>query len=234
MDTGADVSLIRDDMARTMKLKWRQEPGDFDSFCTANEGVMENLGTTECDVRIGGLGLGAKLNVVTGLTNPLILGIDFLKENGRHVIIPEGIDEFYDYTVQVSIVQIELRKALKQKQFVRCFEKVTIPQKTEKIVWTKAGNGYQAKGTVLITHCANLDDYGLQTAKCLVNDGVEAIPCKIFNYTENVVEIQPGTKVGVKEQEIDTKRSKIGSETMGNTGKKIYKWSGTEISTRNC
>ena len=191
-------------MARTMKLKWKREPGDFDSFCTANEGMMENLGTTECDVRIGGLGLGAKLNVVTGLTNPLILGIDFLRENGGHVIIPEGIVEFYDYTVQVSMVQGKLKEALKQKQFVRCIEKVTIPPKTEMIVWTKAGNGYQAKGTVLINHWANLDDYGLQAAKCSVNDCVEAMPCKIFNYTEKAVEIQPGTKIGVIEQEIET------------------------------
>ena len=129
VDTGADVSLIREDLARTMKLKWKRDPGDFDSFCTANEGLMENLGTTECEIRVGGLGLGAKLNVVTGLTNPLILGIDFLKENGGHVIIPEGIVEFYDYTIQVSIVQGDLKEALKRKQFVRCIEKVTIPPK---------------------------------------------------------------------------------------------------------
>ena len=79
-------------------------------------------------------------------------------------MITEGMVKFYDYTVQVSIVQGELRKALKQKQFVRCFKKVTIQPKTEKIVWTKAGNGYQAEGTVLITHSVNSDDYGLHAA----------------------------------------------------------------------
>ena len=130
IDSGADVSLIREDLARTMKLKWKREPGDFDSFCTANEGLMENLGTTACDIRVGGLNLGAKLNVVTGLTNKLILGIDFLKDNGGHIIIPEGIVEFYDYTVQVPVVQGSLKGALKRKQFVRCIEKVTIPPKT--------------------------------------------------------------------------------------------------------
>ena len=112
MDTGADVSLIRDDVARTMKLKWKPEPGDFATFCTANEGVMENLGTTVCDIKIGGPGLGAKLNVVSGLMNPLILGIDFLRDNGGHVHIPEGIVEFYDYTVQVSIIRGKLSEAL--------------------------------------------------------------------------------------------------------------------------
>ena len=94
IDTGADVSFIRDDVARTMKLKWRREPSDFATFCSANEGVMENLGKTVCDIKIGGLRLGAKLNVVSGLTNPLILGIDFLRDNGGHVNIPEGIVEF--------------------------------------------------------------------------------------------------------------------------------------------
>ena len=65
-DTGSDVSLIRDDVARTMNLKWRRESGDFATFCTANKGVMKNLGTTVCDIKIGGLGSGAKLNVVSG------------------------------------------------------------------------------------------------------------------------------------------------------------------------
>ena len=55
---------------------------------------MANLGTTICDIRVGGLSLGAKLIVVTGLTNKLILGIDFLKDNGGHIIILEGIVEF--------------------------------------------------------------------------------------------------------------------------------------------
>ena len=201
VDTGADVSLIREDLARTMKLKWKRDPGDFDSFCTANEGLMENLGTTECEIRVGGLGLGAKLNVVTGLTNSLILGIDFLKENGGHVIIPEGIVEFYDYTIQVSIVQGDLKEALKRKQFVRCIEKVTIPPKTEQIVWTQAGKEYMKTGNALIEHCMTMDDYGLRTARCLVNDCERKIPCKVFNYTDDDVEIQPGTKIGVIEKE---------------------------------
>ena len=202
IDSGADVSLIREDLARTMKLKWRREPGDFDSFCTANEGLMENLGTTECDIRVGGLSLGAKLNVVTGLTNKLILGIDFLKDNGGHIIIPEGIVEFYDYTVQVPVVQGNPKGALKRKQFVRCVEKVTISPKTEQIIWTRPRKEYQATGTVLIEHCGSMDDFGLQTARCLVKDDKDMIPCKVFNYTENVVELQPGTKIGVIEQEI--------------------------------
>ena len=109
VDTGADISLIRDDVARTMKLKWKRGPGDFATFCTANEGVMENLRTTACDIKIDGLGLGAKLNVVSKLTNPLIPGIDFLRDNGGHVNIPEGIVEFYDYKVQVSIIPGKLR-----------------------------------------------------------------------------------------------------------------------------
>ena len=134
VDTGSDVSLIRDDVARTMRLKWKQKPGDFVTFCTANEGVMDNLGTTVCDIKIGGLRLGANLNVVSGLLNPLILGINFLRDNGGHVNIPEGIVEFYDYTVQVSIIRGKLSEALKQKQFVRCIEKITIPPKTEQIV----------------------------------------------------------------------------------------------------
>ena len=149
VDSGAEVSLIRDDLARTMNLKWNREPGDVETFCTANEGVMENLGTTICDIRIGGLRLEAKLNVVPGLTNPLVLGIDFLRDNGGHIIIPEGIVEFYDYTVQVSIIQGNLKEALKRKQFVRCIEKVTIPPKTEHIVWTRArSKRYSANRTL--------------------------------------------------------------------------------------
>ena len=143
IDTGSDTCLIRDDVARTMKLKWRLEPGDFATFSTANEGVMENLGTTVCDIKIGGLRLGAKLNVVSGLLNPLILGIDFLRDHGGQVNIPEGIVEFYDYTAHVSIIRGKLSKALKQKQPVRCIEKVTIPPKTEQIVWTRAGREYE-------------------------------------------------------------------------------------------
>ena len=47
-----------------------------------------------------------------------------------------------------------------------------------------------------------MDDYGLPVAECLVADCKKAIPCKVFNYTENVTELQPGTKIGVIEQEI--------------------------------
>ena len=202
IDSGADVSLIREDLARTMRLKWRREPRDFDSFCTANEGLMENLGTTICDIRVGGLSLGAKLNVVTGLTNTLILGIDFLKDHGKHIIIPEGIVEFYDYTVQVPVVQGNPKRALKRKQFVRCIEKVTIPPKTEQIIWTRPGKEYQAIGSVLIEHSGSMDDFGLQTVRCLVKDDKDMILCKVFNYTGNVVELQPGTKIGIIEQEI--------------------------------
>ena len=37
-----------------------------------------------------------------------------------------------------------------------------------------------------------------------MNDCKETIPCKVFNYIDNVVELQPGTKIGVIEQEIVT------------------------------
>ena len=93
-----------------------------------------------------------------------------------------------------------MKEALKRKQFVRCIEKVTIPPKTEHIVWTRAGSEYQTKGTVLIEHCSSLNDYGLQVAKCLVTDSTGVMPCKILNYTENVVELQPGTKIGIIEE----------------------------------
>ena len=97
-----------------------------------------------------------------------------------------------------------MSEALEHKQFVGCIEKVTIPPKTEQIAWTRAGMEYQAAGTALIEHCTSLDDYGLQVDKCLVNDHKETIPCKVFNYTENAVELQPGTKIGVMKQEIVT------------------------------
>ena len=43
---------------------------------------------------------------------------------------------------------------------------------------------------MLIEHCSSLNDYGLQVAKCLVTDSTGVMPCKILNYTENVVELQ--------------------------------------------
>ena len=101
----------------------------FETFCTANEGVMENLGTTVCDIRIGGLGLGAKLNVVSGLTNPLILGIDFLRDNGGHVNIPEGIVEFYDYTVQVSMIQGKVKRSFEAKTVCAMHRESNYPTK---------------------------------------------------------------------------------------------------------
>ena len=66
-------------------------------------------------------------------------------------------------------------------------------------------SGHDREGnTKQQVHCTSLDDYGPQVAKCLVVDHKEAIPCKVFNYTGNVVELQPGTKIGVVEQEIVT------------------------------
>ena len=56
-------------------------------------------------------------------------------------------------------------------------------------------------GNALIEHCMTMDDYGLRTARCLVKDCERRIPCKVFNYTDDDVEIQPGTKIGVIEKE---------------------------------
>ena len=111
--------------------------------------------------------------------------------------IPEGIVEFHDYMVQLSIIRGKLSEALKQKQFVRCIEKVTISPKTEQIVWTQAGREYHATGTASIEHYTSLDDCGLQVAKCLVNDCKETILCKVFKYTDIIVDLQPGTKIRV-------------------------------------
>ena len=92
IDTGSGSTLIREDLLRKFNLKIKPlEPDDPFCFFAAEGSTMNVLGTVDIKFYLSGLHILHTVYVVSKLDENLILGRDFLRQNGVVIDYVSGI-----------------------------------------------------------------------------------------------------------------------------------------------
>ncbi|GFS98370.1 retrovirus-related Pol polyprotein from transposon 412 [Trichonephila clavipes] len=176
IDTGANVSIIRNDLAQklTEKLIW-----------TPPRVVLQTVTGKKIDIHGK---LKAKIQFgdttyqhavyVADIADPFILGLDFLKEHG--FTLDFNKNELRSIHEEVTIFKIKHRtESIRQ---VTANENITIPPRTEIIVPGYIGNDVSFNSG-LIGSAENKAN-GLLIASTLVDLSRKTIPVRICNVTE--------------------------------------------------
>ncbi|GFX03170.1 retrovirus-related Pol polyprotein from transposon 412 [Trichonephila clavipes] len=154
IDTGANVSIIRNDLAQKLK---RNSSGPRPAF-----------GDTTYQHAV----------YVADIADPFILGLDFLKEHG--FTLDFNKNELRSIHEEVTIFKIEHRtESIRQ---VTANENITIPPRTEIIVPGYIGNDVSFNSGLIGT--AENKANGLLIALTLVDLSRKTIPVRICNVTE--------------------------------------------------
>ncbi|GFX61818.1 retrovirus-related Pol polyprotein from transposon 412 [Trichonephila clavipes] len=184
IDTGANVSIIRNDLAQKLieKLIW-----------TAPRVVLQTVTGEKIDIH-GKLKVKIKFGdttyqhavYVADIADPFILGLDFLKEHG--FTLDFNKNELRSIHEEVTIFKIEhMTESIRQ---VTANENITIPPRTEIIVPGYIGNDVSFNSG-LIGSAENKAD-GLLIASTLVDLSRKTIPARICNVTEKPRVFQKG------------------------------------------
>ncbi|GFW31162.1 retrovirus-related Pol polyprotein from transposon 412 [Trichonephila clavipes] len=176
IDTGANVSIIRKDLAQKLKEKLIWTPPRVVLQTVTGEKI-DIHGKLKVKIRFGDTTYQHAV-YVADIADPFILGLDFLKEHG--FTLDFNKNELRSIHEEVTIFKIKHRtESIRQ---VTANENITIPPRTEIIVPGYIGNDVSFNSG-LIGSAENKAN-GLLIASTLVDLSRKTIPVKICNVTE--------------------------------------------------
>ncbi|GFY16361.1 retrovirus-related Pol polyprotein from transposon 412 [Trichonephila clavipes] len=184
IDTGANVSIIRNDLAQKLKEKLIWTPPRVVLQTVTGEKI-DIHGKLKVNIKFGDTTYQHAV-YVADIADPFILGLDFLKEHG--FTLDFNKNELRSIHEEVTIFKIEHRtESIRQ---VTANENITIPPRTEIIVPRYIGNDVSFNSG-LIGSAENKAN-GLLIASTLVDLSRKTIPVRICNVTEKPRVFQKG------------------------------------------
>ncbi|GFW01317.1 retrovirus-related Pol polyprotein from transposon 412 [Trichonephila clavipes] len=176
IDTGANVSIIRNDLAQKLKEKLIWTPPRVVLQTVTGENI-DIHGKLKVKIQFGDTTYQHAV-YVADIADPFILGLDFLKEHG--FTLDFNKNELRSIHEEVTIFKIEHRtESIRQ---VTANENITIPPRTEIIVPGYIGNDVSFNSGLIGT--AENKANGLLIASTLVDLSRKTIPVRICNVTE--------------------------------------------------
>ncbi|GFS80717.1 retrovirus-related Pol polyprotein from transposon 412 [Trichonephila clavipes] len=184
IDTGANVSIIRNDLAQKLKEKLIWTPPRVVLQTVTGEKI-DIHGKLKVKIKFGDTTYQHAV-YVADIADPFILGLDFLKEHG--FTLDFNKNELRSIHEEVTIFKIEHRtESILQ---LTANENITIPPRTEIIVPGYIGNDVSFNSG-LIGSAENKAN-GLLIAPTLVDLSRKTIPVRICNVTEKPRVFQKG------------------------------------------
>ncbi|GFY26680.1 retrovirus-related Pol polyprotein from transposon 412 [Trichonephila clavipes] len=184
IDTGANVSIIRNDLAQKLKEKLLWTPPRVVLQTVTGEKI-DIHGKLKVKIQFGDTTYQHAV-YVADIADPFILGLDFLKEHG--FTLDFNKNELRSIHEEVTIFKIEHRtESIRQ---VTANENITIPPRTEIIVPGYIGNDVSFNSGLIGT--AENKANGLLIASTLVDLSRKTIPVRICNVTEKPRVFQKG------------------------------------------
>ncbi|GFX96804.1 hypothetical protein TNCV_1648391 [Trichonephila clavipes] len=184
IDTVANVSIIRNDLAQKLKEKLIWTPPRVVLQTVTGEKI-DIHGKLKVKIQFGDTTYQHAV-YVADIADPFILGLDFLKEHG--FTLDFNKNELRSIHEEVTIFKIEHRtESIRQ---VTANENITIPPRTEIIVPGYIGNDVSFNSGLIGT--AENKANGLLIASTLVDLSRKTIPVRICNVTEKPRVFQKG------------------------------------------
>ncbi|GFW27160.1 hypothetical protein TNCV_93861 [Trichonephila clavipes] len=184
IDTGANVSIIRNDLAQKLKERLIWTPPRV-VLQTVTGKKIDIHGKLKVKIKFGDTTYQHAV-YVADIADPFILGLDFLKEHG--FTLDFNKNELLSIHEEVTIFKIEHRTESIQQ--VTANENITIPPRTEIIVPGYIGNDVSFNSG-LIGSAENKANE-LLIASTLVDLSRKTIPVRICNVTEKPRVFQKG------------------------------------------
>jgi hypothetical protein len=195
LDTGSQISLI--DLQTYNKTKLQQKfplvSSHIHFISGINEQKVKVLGQTELPIRLGGITTYPTFHVVSKLSHPIILGLEFLQENNASI-------NFQDNTLslQKGLATIQLNSSQQDTStaFVRLVDTTIIPPFSESIVPVKRpAIDHRHKAAILHPNARLLESLNVAGARCLVRADTETVPFRLLNPTKHPIQIKANTKL---------------------------------------
>ena len=111
LDAGAACSCIS--LAFARRLKTKITPSSLqDKLITADGNTLQRRGTTEVTAQLGHLQLRHRFEVINGLRNNVIFGVDFLQNTHCVLDIQNSQVYFYEQAVILPLLEKKTNTAL--------------------------------------------------------------------------------------------------------------------------
>lgn len=192
IDSGASVSAISYELFLSLKKTLDLEPVTHMSECmitSVNGSKINSWATTFVQISILDKQVTQKVEILKGITQPLILGMDFLTANEMVLNLKEN-------TLQMGDTSVPLSKQAKFDTRVRllCQNSIQIPARSEAIirVYTAGPNKLEGQAGYLDPHHRLFDKYGLLGAHSLGIVKKRVVPMKLLNISSQPIKIRRG------------------------------------------
>ena len=195
LDSGANRTLIRASLLTGVPLP--QIPGGL-SDVTGRRSPL--YGPTEVSLEIGGVSIRQTVYAADHLSDDVILGLDFLKQNHCVLDFQTGLIRIGSQSIPFS-EQPEVDggdrfppRALR----IRVLEPVTVAPGMERLVRCKpVGQKFESLG---IVEAGTFNRAGLVVGRSVVDPRARSVKILVANVTESPIKIRAGTAVGTCEE----------------------------------
>jgi len=190
LDTGSVATIVSENFVRYHGLTTITSSGSFDiTLVSASGKPLEIIGLTDFTVNINGLIIPIYARVAHYITHDLILGTDFLRENGVVIDYNLGLVSLND-----DLVRIPLQTEFKQRNIVTNVEAVCLPAEAEALINVRCPRYFEGK-TVLLEPVPSLQFTVCAAARSLGHCIDGKTVCRVLNPNPFSVVLQKGMRL---------------------------------------
>ena len=194
IDTGAQKSCISAGVYQNLNNSTEiSSDSGFTSFKGANGAPLQVLGTCYIQLTLGGQQFNHLFYVLASLDLPIILGADFLEENGIDVSCQKHLIHWNNGVNKVKMTSRHANQSC--ATLFRIGQTTNIPANHEAIIPIFTNNVTSSSGFIKPTN--ELTKLGLVGAKCLVNLNGNKTCMRLYNPTNHDITIPKKSSIGM-------------------------------------
>ena len=190
VDSGANRTLLRADVIGGKALPL--VPG---GLADVTGRITDLRGPTDVSLEVDGMLIRHEVYVADSLSDPCILGLDFLRQNNCSIDFGSGT--FVLNGTEVSVVDDHIPQAPKAMR-VRVINPVTVDPGVEAVIRCRpVGQRFESPGLI---EAGPLGRSGLMVGRTLVDTQNRSFPVLVANLTDSPIRVRAGTAVGLCEE----------------------------------
>ena len=190
IDSGAVQSLISETFAKRLNLKIQPLLQNDSTYLFAAEGSRLHVkGFIETNINFSGLLIPCRLLIITNLGESVLLGTDFLKENGVVLDYCTG-----QATIYGNLLTLPLLNNNKKQFMVRVAKNTFLPPFSETIVPIKCHHQFNNR-TVFLDAIPSIQFQNFAVARSINNISQCQTFCRILNFQQEPVVLRRGKVV---------------------------------------
>ena len=183
------TTIVSENFVRHHGLTTVMSSGNSDiTLVSASGKPLEIIGLTDFTVNINGLIIPIYARVARYITHDLILGTDFLRENGVVIDYNLGL-----VSLNEDLVRMPLQTEFKERNIVTNVEAVCLPAETEALINVRCPRYFEGK-TVLLEPVPSLQFTVCAAARSLGRCIDGKTVCRVFNPNSFSVVLRKGMR----------------------------------------